>query len=133
MLKKNKRSKTKGVDLFTPKSDKEWAKLVEDLKDLQNYKSMPVRRVEISKSKGKTRLLGIPTIFDRTVQSLFKLVTEPITEIYADRESYGFRKNRNTHQALAKLRSILKSTPGVENYVILNLDIKGFFNNINHE
>jgi len=79
------------------------------------------------------RPLGIPTIFDRAVQSLFKLVTEPITEAFADPNSYGFRKNRNAHQALARLRAILVSKPGAENIVILNLDIKGFFDNIKHE
>jgi RNA-directed DNA polymerase len=89
--------------------------------------------VNIPKNFEKTRPLGIPTIFDRAVQSLFKLIIEPITEVNADINSYGFRKNRNAHQALAKLRSILVSKPGSEDIVILSLDIKGFFDNICHK
>jgi len=106
---------------------------VKELRNLKKYKSKPVRRIYIPKNHSKIRSLGIPTIFDRAVQSLFKLVTESITETFADLNSYGFRKNRNAHQALAKLRAILVSKPGVENIVILNLDIKGFFDNIKHE
>lgn len=58
---------------------------------------------------------------------------EPVTETFADQNSYGFRKNRNAHQALAKLRSVLHSKIKDGNVVILNLDIKGFFDAINHE
>jgi RNA-directed DNA polymerase len=100
---------------------------------LENYKSKPVKWVNIPKDFRKTRPLEIPTIFDRAVQSLFKLITEPVTEINADINSYGFRKNRNAHQALAKLRSILISKPGSEDIVILNLNIKEFFDNICHK
>lgn len=89
--------------------------------------------MNIPKNFEKIRPLGIPTIFDRAVQSLFKLIIEPITEVNADINSYGFRKNRNAHQALAKLRSILVSKPGSEDIVILSLDIKGFFDNICHK
>jgi len=102
---------------------------VEKLRCLKDYRCKPVRRVEILKKNRKIRGLGILATFDRAVQSLFKLVTEPITESFSDLNSYGFRKNRNAHQALAKLRA----KPGVENIVILNLDIKGFFENIKHE
>lgn len=132
-VKKNKGSKTAGIDLFILQNNEEWVKLVQDLRDLKHYKCKPVRRVKIPKRKGKTRSLGISTIFDRAVQSLFKLTIEPITESFADLNSYGFRKNRNAHQALAKLRAILVSKPGVEDIVILDLDIKGFFDNISHE
>lgn len=129
----NKGSKTAGVDQVILTNDEEWLNLVEELRNLKNYKSKPVRRLYIPKKHDKMRPLGIPTIFDRAVQSLFKLVTQPITEAFADPNSYGFRKNRNAHQALAKLRAILASKPGAENIVILNLDIKGFFDNIKHE
>ena len=132
-IKNNKGTKTAGVDKFIPKSEKDWIFLVEELIKLDQYKCQPVRRVNIPKGKSKTRPLGIPTIWDRTVQSLFKLVTEPITEVYADLNSYGFRKNRSAVQALARVRTILLSKNNVENIVILDLDIKGFFDNINHK
>ena len=132
-IRKNTDSKTAGVDNVILQTDTEWLGLVEKLLDLKDYKSKPVKRVNIPKGGGKTRSLGIPTIFDRGVQSLFKLITEPITEIQADLNSYGFRKNRSAHQALARLRSILNSKVGAENIVILNLGIKGFFDNICHK
>lgn len=118
-----------GINLFVPQRNEEWIKIVEKLRCLKDYRCKPVRRVEILKKNRKIRGLGILATFDRAVQSLFKLVTEPITESFSDLNSYGFRKNRNAHQALAKLRA----KPGVENIVILNLDIKGFFENIKHE
>ena len=132
-LRSNKGSKTAGIDQVILLSNVQWINLVEKLGELENYKSKPVRRVNIPKNFEKTRPLGIPTIFDRAVQSLFKLIIEPITEVNADINSYGFRKNRNAHQALAKLRSILVSKPGSEDIVILSLDIKGFFDNICHK
>lgn len=132
-VRSNKGSKTAGVDQLILFSNKQWIDLVEELRKLEKYRSKPVKRVNIPKGIGKIRSLGIPTIFDRAVQSLFKLITEPITEVNADINSYGFRKNRNAHQALAKLRSILVSKSGTENIVILNLDVKGFFDNICHE
>ena len=76
--------------------------------------------------------MGIPTIFDRCVQSLFKLFIEPVTETQADHNSFGFRKNRSAIHALARLRIILKSSENAGEIVVLNLDVKGFFDNISH-
>jgi len=129
----NKGSKTAGVDQIILTNDEEWFNLVEELRNFKIYKCKSVLRVNIPKNNTKIRPLGIPTIFDRAVQSLFKLVTEPITETFADLNSYGFRPNRSAHQALAKLRAILVSKMGAENLVVLNLDIKQFFDNIKHE
>jgi RNA-directed DNA polymerase len=131
-IRSSKGSQTAGVDNVILQTDTEWLDLVEKLLDLKDYKSKPVKRVNIPKGGGKARSLGIPTIFDRGVQSLFKLITEPIIEVQADLNS-GFRKNRSAHEALARLRSILNSKVGTENIVILNLDIKGFFDNICHK
>jgi len=67
----------------------------------KNYKSNSIKRVWISKSNGKYRPLGIPSIRDRILQKIFQLVILPISEYQADSNSFGFREHRNAHQAIS--------------------------------
>jgi retron-type reverse transcriptase len=67
----------------------------------KNYKSSSVKRVWISKSNGKHRSLGIPSIRDRILQKIFQLVILPISEYQADSNSFGFREHRSAHQAIS--------------------------------
>jgi RNA-directed DNA polymerase len=130
-ISKDKSCYTPGIDNIILDSIEAKAQLVEELRNIKDYKSAPVKRIFIPKVGGKTR--GIPTIKDRAVQSLFKLVIEPLTEPEADIHSYGFRKGRSTLQALAKLRDILRSNRNAEELIIIDADIEGFFDNISHE
>ena len=68
---------------------------------LMNFKTDLIRSVEIPKGKGKFRVFGIPTIKDRTVQMLIKLIMEPIVEPLGDKHSFGFRIGRGCHQAIS--------------------------------
>jgi hypothetical protein len=82
-IKKNKGSRTAGVDGKTINSLKHWkdSNLIEYVRRrLVLYEAQPVRRVDIPKSNGKTRPLGIPTIIDRLIQQCFLQVLEPICE-----------------------------------------------------
>ena len=92
-----------------------------------SYFPPPVKEVEIPKKDGKVRKLGIPTISDRVGQMVVKMFIEPRLEKIFSNNSYGYRPNKNAHQALASVRENCWKTDWV-----IDLDIKGFFDNINH-
>lgn len=155
-------SATPGIDtesIDTENKAEMFETLVEFLRDMtyhsNKYQPTAIKRVWIPKpGKSEKRPLGIPTIRDRAMQSLVNLVLYPLVELTSDPNSYGVRTHRDCKFAIAALRARLRSTnldkarkalktrfnnynPGLylksnENKWILDADIKGFFDNINH-
>lgn len=130
-LKREKASGVDGVSLeaYERNLDGNIQDLVERMKR-QAYKPQPVRRTYIPKANGKLRALGIPTVEDKMVQMCITRILEAIFEGDFIETSYGFRKERNCHRALAALSNFISVKP--VSYVI-DADIKGFFDNVNHE
>lgn len=131
-IKKNKGSKTSGTNKsnIIDIGEKEPWRLVTYVRArLDSFAPHSVRRVEIEKYNGTLRPLGIPTIEDRLIQQCIKQVLEPICEAQFYKHSYGFRPNRSTHHAIA--RTMFLTNRHNFQYVI-DIDIKGFFDNVNH-
>jgi RNA-directed DNA polymerase len=95
----------------------------------KTYKPKAVRRVYIDKPDGRKRPLGIPTVADRVVQTACLLILEPIFEADFEDCSYGFRPERNAHQALKEIRGYLEA--GYQ--AVYDADLKGYFDSIPHE
>ena len=126
--------KAVGIDGVTKENygmelDENLDRLVERLKN-RAYKPQPARRVEIPKDNGKTRPLSIYCYEDKLVQDALKRVLEAVFEPHFYDEMMGFRPNRGCHTAIQKLNVMLEERP--TNYV-LDADIKGYFQHINHE
>ena len=132
-IKTNKGSKTSGIDNKTITDINNL--MVHDvqkiiLSKLNDYKPKPVKRIEIPKSDGRTRPLGIPCIADRLFQQCIKQVLEPICEAKFYNYSFGFRPNRSVSQAIARTYFLMQRNK--LSYCI-DVDIQGFFDNIDHD
>jgi RNA-directed DNA polymerase len=127
----NKGKRTAGIDGETWSSPESKMNAALSLTD-KKYVAKPLKRVYIEKhGSKKKRPLGIPTMQDRAMQSLYALALEPIAEATGDRKSFGFRKFRSSHDARQQVFHYLcKEYSPVW---ILEGDIKGCFDNISHQ
>lgn len=129
---KKKGSFTAGVDgkIITDIQKYPIQKVVEKVRNkLQFYQPKQVRRVYIDKGNGKQRPLGIPSIWDRLIQQCVLQVLEPICEAKFHERSNGFRPYRSAQNAIAQCYKMIQ----LQNlHYVVDVDIKGFFDNINH-
>ncbi len=126
--------KTAGIDEVTKAEYEE--NLAENVKNLisrmkrQAYKPQPAKREYIEKDNGKERPLGIPTYEDKLVQKALSKILNAIYEEDFLECSFGFRPNRSCHDAL---RVLGKITNRPDIHYVVDTDIKGFFDNVDHD
>ena len=122
-----------GVDGMTVYELKQFLKMnwLQIRQDIFNneYKPMPVRRVEIPKPNGGTRLLGIPTVLDRFIQQAIAQELNLIYDENFSESSFGFRPRRGAKDAIKKSESYIN-----EGYRwVADIDLEKFFDKVNHD
>lgn len=124
----NNGAMTAGVDGHTidGHSEERIKNLVKLLKE-NRYIPNPLKRVYIPKANGKTRPLGIPSINDKLIQEVWRILLEQIYEPIFHRDSHGFRHDRSCHTALEGIRRHWNGTKW-----FIEFDIEGYFDNIDH-
>lgn len=116
------------IEEYEKRLDEELTALKEELTSWR-YKPNPVRRVEIPKLSGGVRLLGVPCVRDRIVQTGLKQLMEPILEPTFSAHSYGFRPGRNQRGAVKQAQAWVTSGKPF----VVDLDLSKFFDRINHD
>ncbi len=125
----NPGKRTPGIDGIVWDTPEKKAQAINSLRH-RGYRPLPLRRAHIPKSNGKKRPLGILTMKDRAMQTLHLLALDPIAECQADPNSYGFRTERCTADAIEQCHKVL-SNRGAARW-ILEGDIKSCFDKISH-
>ena len=105
-----------------------WSRIEQEIRT-RRYKPRAVLGVEIPKSSGGKRLLGIPVVIDRLIQQSIHQVLYPMYDIGFSEYSYGFRIGRNAHQAVHQAQSYINQ--GYQ--YVLDFDWKSFFDIVNHD
>jgi RNA-directed DNA polymerase len=126
----NRGKRTAGVDGETLNTPAQKGRAVERLKQ-RGYRAKPLKRAYIPKKNGKLRPLGIPTMQDRAMQALYLLALEPVAETQADLNSYGFRRERSTADAIEQCFKIFSRRRTSPEWV-LEGDIRACFDQISH-
>ncbi|CAM3815106.1 reverse transcriptase N-terminal domain-containing protein [Alicyclobacillus pomorum] len=124
----NRGRRTPGVDGLTYTTSERRRELA-NLVNLRN-RPLPVRRVYIRKKNGKLRPLGIPSIHDRVCQAIHKMAMEPEWDIQFSPNTYGFRPERSTWDAMSQVFANLCKAGSAQ--WIIEGDIRGYFDNVDH-
>lgn len=129
-VRKKSGSKYPGIDGIT------WSSFQDGMSSIiclepRHYKPKPLKRIYFKKTNGQKRPIGIPTLQDRAIQTLYRFALEPISEFTADSNSFAYRKNRNAKDAVIQINRILSENKEFE--FVLKMDIHSCFDSISHD